>query len=141
LGPPPVSESDLTTPTFWTVSGGDDGPAFEHAAQTLDVGCGPVREVAQGAFADLAAPAVALAQEDGRGRVRIRDGFDIHGGKRADAALKIQSYGRDYMATFQETLGSFCQDFCRLDSIAKREARLRRPVPFETEAGACGVYT
>ena len=60
--------------------GGDDGAAFEHAAQAFDVGGGPVGEVAEGALTDLAAFAIALAQQDGRRRVPVRDGFDIHGG-------------------------------------------------------------
>ena len=61
-------------------SGGDDGAAFEHAAQAFDVGGGPVGEVAEGALTDLAVLAIALAQQDGRGRVPVGDGFDIHGG-------------------------------------------------------------
>ena len=59
---------------------GDDGAAFEHAAQAVDVRGRPVGEVAEGALPDLAVLAVALAQQDGRGRVPIGDGFDIHGG-------------------------------------------------------------
>ncbi len=59
--------------------GWDDGAALEHAAQALDVGRGPVGEVAEGAFADLAVLAKALAQEDGGGRVAVRDDVDIHG--------------------------------------------------------------
>ena len=47
--------------------GGDDGAAFEHAAQAFDVSWRPVGEVAQGAFTDLALVAVALAQQDGGG--------------------------------------------------------------------------
>src|SRR5208283_5053408 len=62
--------------------GGDDGAALEHAAQAFDVGGGPVGEIVQSAFADLAVAAVALAQEDGGGRVPVRDGFDIHRGRR-----------------------------------------------------------
>ena len=59
---------------------GDDGAAFEHAAQALDMRRGPVGEVAEGALPDLAVFAIALAQQDGRGRVPVGDGFDIHGG-------------------------------------------------------------
>jgi hypothetical protein len=44
--------------------GGDDRAAFEDAAQTLDVGCGPIGQIAQSALTDLAAFAVALAQKD-----------------------------------------------------------------------------
>ena len=62
---------------------GDDGAAFEHAAQALDVGRRPIREVAERALTDLAAFAIALAQENGRGRVPVGDGFDIHGGTSA----------------------------------------------------------
>jgi len=58
--------------------GRDDGAAFEHAAQPFDMGRRPVGEVAQRAFAHLAALAVALAQQDGGGRVPVRDSFDIH---------------------------------------------------------------
>ena len=60
--------------------GGDDGAAFEHAAQAFDVGGRPVGEIAEGALTDLAVLAVALAQQDGGRRVPVGDGFDIHGG-------------------------------------------------------------
>ena len=59
--------------------GGDDRAALEHAAQTLDVGSGPVGKIAQCALTHLAAFAVALAQQDRGGRVPIRNGFDVHG--------------------------------------------------------------
>jgi hypothetical protein len=49
----------------------DDGAAFEHAAQAFDVRGGPAREVAQRAFTDFAAFAIALAQEDGWRRVPV----------------------------------------------------------------------
>ena len=60
--------------------GGDDGPPFEHAAQTFDVGGGPIREIAERTLPDLTPLAVALAQEHGRGRVPVGDRFNIHGG-------------------------------------------------------------
>ena len=59
--------------------GGDDGAAFEDAAQAFDVGRGPVGQIAQCALTNLAAFAVALAQEDRGRRVPIRNGFDVHG--------------------------------------------------------------
>ncbi len=40
----------------------DDGAAFEHAAQALNVRPGPVREIAQGSLPDLAVLAVTFAQ-------------------------------------------------------------------------------
>ena len=63
--------------------GSDDDATFEHAAQPLDVGRRPVGQIAERALTDLARLAVAFAQENGRGRVPIGDGFDIHGGMQA----------------------------------------------------------
>ena len=60
--------------------GGNDGAAFEHAAQAFNVGRGPVGKIAQCALTNLAAFAVALAQQDRRWRVPIRNSFDIHDG-------------------------------------------------------------
>src|SRR5689334_3427554 len=60
--------------------GGNDDAAFQHAAQAFDMGLGPVGQVAEGPFTDLAVLTVGLAQEDRGGRVPARDGFDIHGG-------------------------------------------------------------
>ena len=59
--------------------GGNHSATFQHTAQTLDVGCGPVGQIAQCALTHLAAFAVALAQENRRRRVPIRNGFDVHG--------------------------------------------------------------
>jgi len=47
--------------------GRDDGATFEQAPKPLDMGSGPIGEIAQRTFMDLAIPAVALAQQD-RGR-------------------------------------------------------------------------
>src|SRR5205807_6019652 len=53
----------------------------------------PVGEVQQRALLDLASLAVALAQQDGRGRVAIGDRFDIHGSMIATAPrLTIKIY-------------------------------------------------
>ena len=82
------------------VLGGDDGAALEHAAQAFDMGGQPAGEVAQGAFADLALLAVALAQQDGGRGVPVRDGFDIHRCMGIDPAARYKSQARDYMATF-----------------------------------------
>jgi hypothetical protein len=71
------------------------GRLFEHAAQALDMGGGPVGEVAEGAFADLPVLAVALAQEDGGGRVAVRDGVDIHGWNGVDSPPEVQSHSRE----------------------------------------------
>ena len=46
---------------------GDDDAAFEYATQALDVGGGPIGQIAERALTNLAVLAVALAQEDGRG--------------------------------------------------------------------------
>jgi len=77
--------------------GGDDGAALEHAAQAFDVGGGPVRQVA---LTHLATLAIALAQEDGGGRVPVRDGFDIHDQAWSHLVATYKSQELDYMATF-----------------------------------------
>ena len=58
---------------------GGEGFVAEHAAQQFDLGGGPGREVGDGALADAAAFAPALAEEDGGLGVPVRDGFDVHG--------------------------------------------------------------
>ena len=88
-------------------SGGDDGAALEHGAQALDVGGGPVGQVAQGALTDLAVLAVGFAQQDGGGRGAVRDGFDIHGVIGVDSGFWYKSQMRDYMATLWPVSGAF----------------------------------
>src|SRR6202046_1804741 len=61
------------------VLGGHDGAALQYTAQAFDVGSWPVGEVAESTLTDVAVLSVALAQENGRGGVPIRDSFDIHG--------------------------------------------------------------
>src|SRR4051794_7302805 len=70
--------------------GWDDGAAFEHAAQAFDVSGGPAGEVAQRAFANLAALAIALAQQDGGRGVPVRDGFDIHAANASRSGRAVQ---------------------------------------------------
>jgi hypothetical protein len=54
------------------------GLALEHPAQRLDLGLGPAREVGQGAGPDLIAVAIALAQEDRRGRAAVGHARHVH---------------------------------------------------------------
>jgi hypothetical protein len=70
--------------------GGDDGAPLEHATQALDLSHRPVGKVAQRAFTDLAVLAIALAQENGGGRVPVGDGFDIHGPMMRTSGLGVQ---------------------------------------------------
>jgi hypothetical protein len=70
---------------------GDDGTALEDAAQALDIRHGPVGEVAEGSLPDLAVVAIALAQQDGGGRVPVGDGFDTHGGMWARLPSRYKS--------------------------------------------------
>jgi hypothetical protein len=58
---------------------GNNGAAFEQCLEADDPLVRPVGEVQERALLDLASLAVALAQQDGRGRGAIGDGFDIHG--------------------------------------------------------------
>ena len=59
---------------------GDHRAALQDATQALDVGTGPIGEIAERALSDLAVLPVALTQENGWRRVTVGDGFDIHGG-------------------------------------------------------------
>src|SRR5689334_25102191 len=104
--------------------GGDDGAALEHATQAFDVRGRPVGEVAQRAFAHFALVAVALAQQDGGGRVPVRDGFDIHGRSRIDLAAWYKSQTRYYMATNLDGLRQFFQDFRQFIVTASRKLGL-----------------
>src|SRR5271166_811190 len=58
---------------------GDDGAALEHATQAFDMGSGPVGEITDRAFTNLPVLTIALTQQDGRRRVPVGNGFDIHG--------------------------------------------------------------
>ena len=60
------------------VEGGDGEAALEQDAQALDEVCGPLGEVGEGAFFDLAVLAVGLAEQDGGGRGAVGDGLDVH---------------------------------------------------------------
>jgi hypothetical protein len=75
--------------------------AFEQCLEPGDPLVRPVGEVQQGALLDLARLAVALAQQDGGGRVAIGDRFDIHGSMLPTAPRSNNQNPSDYMATFQ----------------------------------------
>ncbi len=53
--------------------------ALEQDAQPPDDLVGPLREVGEGALADLAVPAEGLAQQDGGRGVPVGHAFDVHG--------------------------------------------------------------
>src|SRR6202022_2353655 len=80
---------------------GNNGAAFEQCLEAGDPLVRPVGEIQERALLDLASLAVALAQQDGRGRVAIGDGFDIHGNIIAMAPRSSNQNPPDYMATFQ----------------------------------------
>ena len=54
------------------------GLAGERPAQAVDLRLRPVRDVGERARPDLAALAIALAQQDGRRRIAVRDSRDVH---------------------------------------------------------------
>ena len=54
-------------------------PPLSRNREAVDEGGRPLGEVGEGAFADLAALAEGLAQEDGGRRVAVGDGLDVHG--------------------------------------------------------------
>jgi hypothetical protein len=59
--------------------GRQDGAALEQRAQAFDHFRRPMGEIEQRAFFDLTAEAIALAQQDGGGRIAVGDGLDVHG--------------------------------------------------------------
>ncbi len=80
---------------------GNDGAAFEQRLEAGDPLVRPVGEVQEGALLDLASLAVALAQQDGGGRVAIGDRFDIHWSIIAITPNLNNQNLPCYMATFQ----------------------------------------
>ena len=61
------------------VGGRDEGFAFEHAAQRVDLRCRPTGQVGEGTFHDLAVAARGFTEEDGGRGVTVGDGLDVHG--------------------------------------------------------------
>ena len=78
----------------------DDRAALQQRLEAGDPLARPVGQVQERALLDLPALAVALAQEDGRGRIAVRDGFDVHG-PIIDTTLQLSIHKIQlYMATF-----------------------------------------
>jgi hypothetical protein len=61
--------------------GSDERFALEDETEAIDLSGGPVRKVGEGALADAAGLAEALAQEDGGGGVTVGNGLHVHGNK------------------------------------------------------------
>src|SRR6187551_1856445 len=103
------------------------------------MGLGPVGQIADGAFTNLAVLTVALAQEDRGGRVPVGDGFDIHGG---DGQTGPPCTSNIYYITwlhFRRISGSVASDSSGLLVKGRRKLRLERhradceqlyPIPF-----------
>ena len=104
---------------------GNDGAAFEQCLEPGDPLVRPVGEVQQGTLLDLAGLAIALAQQDGRGRVAIGDGFDIHGNIIAIAPRPSNKNPPDYMATFQCPSKQIRLRYQYLDGTERGKLRLR----------------
>jgi hypothetical protein len=79
----------------------NDGAAFEQRLEAGDPLVRPVGEVQERALLDLASLAVALAQQDGGGRVAIGDRFDIHGSNIEISSNLNNRVSTYYMATIQ----------------------------------------
>jgi hypothetical protein len=74
-------------------------PALEQDPKVLDQLRIPVRQVGQRALDDLAALAIALAQQDGRGRAAIGDGLDVHAYMVSPSSPATREKTLHYMAT------------------------------------------
>src|SRR5260370_32198577 len=82
------------------LAGRRGGAALEERAQSLDEFARPIRKVDDGAFLDLCAIPIALAQQDGGWRIPVGNGFDIHGESMSQPKRKINHNITNYMATF-----------------------------------------
>ena len=71
------------------------------AAESLDARRVPVGEIGQGAGLDLAALAIALAQEDGGRGGAIGNSGHVHADIISHLQLKCNSYSNNYMPTIQ----------------------------------------
>ena len=85
---------------------GHGSAAFEQHAQSFDQGGGPLRQIGQGALADLAGVAIGLAKQDGGRGVPVGDGFDVHGHLLSPCtsfiSRNISDMVSQYMATFRQ---------------------------------------
>jgi hypothetical protein len=81
-------------------SGRHDRATLEQGLEALDQLARPSGQVAQGALLDLAALAIGLAQQDGRGRGAVGDGLDVHGRMMPPNNGRFKEKTADYMATF-----------------------------------------
>ena len=59
--------------------GPESDAALEKDTQAIDEVIRPLGEVGDGTFFDLAVLPEGLTEEDGRGRVAVGDGVDVHG--------------------------------------------------------------
>src|SRR5712664_1425157 len=55
------------------------GLIAQHPAQRFDLRGRPIRQIGERALLDLVAVAIALAQQDRRRRIAIRNALDVHG--------------------------------------------------------------
>src|SRR5205807_8858198 len=95
----------------------------------------PVGEVQQRALLDLASLAVALAQQDGRGRVAIGDRFDIHGSMIATASrLTIKIYPITWLR-FRPSK-QIRRRYQLLDGAERGKLRLKQPTVNRLVAGS-----
>src|SRR5208282_2660993 len=83
------------------------------------------------ALLDLAALAVALPQEDGGGRVTVRDRFDVHGWSMQQNTAYYKRKTPLYMATHWTERNVILPKYQSLDQGWKREA----------PSSSCGVLT
>src|ERR1700738_1258086 len=102
---------------------GNNGAAFEQCLEAGDPLVRPVGEVQERALLDLASLAVALAQQDGRGRVAIGDGFDIHGNIIAcSQRIKAKIHNITWLQTTNRT--EIMLQYQSLDSRERGKLRL-----------------
>src|SRR5690242_1555321 len=88
------------------------------------MGLGPVGQVAEGPFTDLAVLTIALAQQDRGGRVPVGDGFDIHGGVWAHRSAYTSNIYYITWLHFRRISGTVASNFSGLVAKGRRKLRL-----------------
>src|SRR5215472_4797123 len=77
----------------------DGSRALQDGAQSIDLSRGPLREISNGAVADLAVLAETFAQEDGGWGVAVGDDGDIHVDIIWRSPRKCKEHASIYMTT------------------------------------------
>src|SRR5208337_4236931 len=108
----------------------NDRAALQERFEAGDALGRPVGKVEQRALPHLAALAIALAQQDRRRRVAVRDRLDVHGAMIGQSTIQHKLKPLSYMATHWLGQGSLPPKYQSLNVDERRKLRLASEVPF-----------